>query len=143
MRYASRLPSVPVQFCDRVREECVKAALSGNPTTYEPVATAVIGDADRGSEDRRSIRLVIAALTENMRDDAKAGRPLSAVAVRVAGTGVPGVPGEEFFTRCWELGRFHGDQSAEEFVKNEWDRFQLYVKCNERGSDDQSPSIAA
>ena len=121
MKYPTNLPqSLPVQFRNRVREECVKAALSGNPTTYEPVATTVIGDADRGSEDHRFIRLVIAALTENMRDDAKAGRPLSAVAVRVAGTGVPG---EEFFTQCWELGRFHGDQTAEEFVENEWNRF--------------------
>ena len=141
MKSLSRLPNtVPSQFQYRVRQACVKAALVGEPITYEFLAVVTIGDADRGSADRRFIRLVTKALNDNMQDDIRAGRPLSAVAVRRIDTGLPG---DHFFDNCWEIGLFRRDQDSREFVANEWNRFRLYVLCEDTTSHAQTTSRAA
>lgn len=128
MSYKTRLPkSLLLQFKNRVRRECEKAAISGTPIGYADLAEAVIGDADRRSPDCRFIRLVTKALCENMRDDVEAGRPLSAVAVHSVGSDMPGsdMPGSYFFVCAFELGRFVADQDAAEFVVCEWDEYRL------------------
>lgn len=127
MRFLSRLPqSLPRQFRDRVRQACEHAALNDRTVTYQELAEAVIGDADRGSPDRRFIRLVDAALCENMKDDAKARRPFAAVAVRRADTGHPG---EHFVMQCIELRRWDERQSIGEFVAAEWAKFREHVQA--------------
>ena len=142
MQSSSRLPhSVSIRFRNRVRQACVKAALNGEPVTYQFLAETAIGNADWWTNYRRFIRLVTEALLANTRHDAKAGRPLSAVAVRQ--NDELHLPGDEFFTLAWELGRFGGDQDGHEFVEHEWNKFRRYVLCNEPNSQAQPFSLAA
>ncbi len=140
MRYSTYLPSsVSRDFRDRVRRECEKAAINGEPIGYEELAEAVIGDADRGSQDRRFIRLADKALCENMRDDVKAGRPLSAVVVQPVGNTVPG---DYFFIWAWELDRFTGDEDPAEFVAREWAAYRQSLGLDDY-ADDLALAIAA
>lgn len=143
MRCLSSLPSsVPRDFRDRVRHECDVAALGGETITYREIAEAVIGDADRGTRDRRFIRLVDMAMCENMKDDHKAKRPFSAVAVRQTDTDIPG---SYFFNQAWELGRFGGDDDPAKFAEQEWASYcqSLRVVLTDDHADDLAPAIAA
>ncbi len=137
MRYLTSIPSsLSRGFRQRVHHACEAAACTGETLTYQDLAETVIGDADRGSADRRFIRLADAALCENMRDDVREGRPLSAVAVRQA---LSGLPGDEFYTQVWELGRFTGEQDAQGFVSDEWQAYCEHVAPGSQTDESELP----
>lgn len=116
MSRSSRLSPVSPTFRARVRIECNRAAIEGQPIGYRELAEVTIGDADRGSSECRFIRHVDAALCLNMAEDAAAGRPFSAVAVQPEGGNFPGIG---FFECAWELGRFK-DNDCRSFANSEW-----------------------
>lgn len=135
MRYPTRLPSsFSPEFLARVRRECEKAAIDGEPIGYQELAEAVLGDSDRGSPDRRFLRIIDAVLCILMREDVRAGRPFVAVAAQRAGEGVPGAG---FFVCAHELGRFSSGDAAE-FVASEWSalRESLGADCSGPGVGD-------
>ena len=98
-------------FDRRVREQCKAIAQSGERESY--------GDfADRlGLHYGSHQDLIDGALTRNMVEDAKAGRPFASVAV-VQGGG-NGIPGPGFFIAAWELGCFFSNNERE-FAEGQW-----------------------
>lgn len=77
--------------------------------TYEQVALAL------RLQPPCTIRQVIAALEQTMRDDAAAGRPL--LAARVVSRNRGGLPAPGFFDLAQQLGRYAGPLQGEEAAR--------------------------
>ena len=103
----------------RVRLQCARAVRDLRRRPYGKVMEAV-GLDTRNPHHRR---LFFTALQANAAEDHSHHRPLSAVAVVQARTGLPGAG---FFRQAAELDRFDGrDERA--FTENEWVKYVAYV----------------
>lgn len=110
----SRMNRVNRQFARHVRRECEAIARSGERESYHDFASRI------GHDYRVHHKIIDAALTYNMTEDVKAGRPFASAAVAQGGGN--GIPGHGFLIAAWELGRFlSGDER--EFAEGEWQAF--------------------
>jgi hypothetical protein len=108
MGTAEPVPDPHARFLpDAERLDSLRKLLRACPATlsYEQVAMAL------GLQPPCTIRQVIAALEQLMRDDAAAGRPL--LAARVVSRNRSGLPAPGFFDLAQRLGRYTGPLQGE------------------------------